>query len=87
MTLQHLSWYLCVLCVVALVAGSAMTVAPGGETVQRILLGTEAGLAILFAAVAVAPSRFHVRGPKWLLRVVQGFAILATLLVLMITVG
>ena len=35
----HISWYLCVLFIFAVVAESAATAAPGGEAMQRTLMG------------------------------------------------
>ena len=87
MTIINISWYLCVLFVIALVAESTITVAPGGATVIHLLMGAWAGLAVLFAAVAVASRWFRIPEPKWLVRVFQGVAVLATIAVLLMVVG
>jgi hypothetical protein len=87
MTVINISWYLCVLFIVALVAESEVTVAPGGESGIRLLMGTWTGLAVLFAAVAVMFRRLLISEPKWLVRVFQGVALVATLLVILMVVG
>jgi hypothetical protein len=87
MTVITLSWYLCVLFVVALAVSSAITVAPDGQAWMRIEMGMWLALAIGFAAVAVIFKRFHVPQPKWLLRLFQGFAVLATVVILMMVSG
>ena len=87
MTVTNISWYLCALFVVALVGSSAITVAPGGETMLRVLMGIWAALAVLFAVIAVAFRRFRAAEPKWLVRVFQGMAALATVAVVLFAVG
>jgi len=87
MTVINLSWYLCVLSVIALTAESAITVAPGGEAVVRTLMGALAASAVLFAVVAVTFWRLHVSQPQWLVRVFQGVALLATVALLLMVVG
>ena len=87
MTVSNMSWYLSVLFVVALVAESAITVAPGGEAFVRMLMGLWAGAAVLFAAVAIALRWFRVLEPEWLVRVFQGLALLVTLFVILMVVG
>ena len=87
MTVTSISWYLCVLFVVALAAASAVTVAPGGEMMVRMFMGLWAALAVTFAAVAVTFKRLRVPEPKWLVRVFLGAAVLATAVVTMMVVG
>jgi len=87
MTILSISWYLCVLFSVALVGESVVTVAPGGEIMNRILMGATGGLAVLFAAIAVSFSRFRLSQPPWLVRTFQGFAVLATLAVVTMILG
>jgi hypothetical protein len=87
MTVIKISWYLCALFVLALVAESAITVAPPGATVIHVLMGAWAGSALLFAAVAVAFRWFRLPEPKWLVRVFLGVAVVATVAVLLLTVG
>ena len=87
MTIINISWYLCVLFIMALVAESAVTVAPDGATVIHLLMGAWEGLAVLFAAVAVAFKWFCIPEPKWLVRVFEGVAVLATVAVLLMVVG
>jgi hypothetical protein len=87
MTVISISWYLCALFTVALVAESAITVAPGGESVVRMFMGAWAALAIIFAVVAVTFRWLHVPGPKWLVRVFLGVAVVATVVVGLLVVG
>ncbi len=87
MTVVNISWYLCILFVVALAAESAVTVAPGGETMVRMLMGLWAALAVTFAAVAVIVKRLHIPEPKWLVRVFLGMAVVATLVVVAMVLG
>ena len=85
MTVIHVSWYLCVLFAVALAAESAMTVEPGVLAFK--ITGIWLALSILFAAVAIIFRWFRVPQPKWLLRLLQVFAVLATLVVFLMVVG
>ena len=85
MTIINISWYLCVLFIIALVAESAITIAPGAMVMR--LTGIWAVLAVLFAAVAVTFKWFHVSEPKWLLRVFQGIAVVATVVVILMVIG
>ena len=89
MTVINISWYLCILFAfaVALAVSSAITVAPAGQAWMRLEIGTWLALAVAFAAVAVIFKRFHVPQPRWLLRVFQGFAVLATLVALIMVGG
>jgi hypothetical protein len=52
----------------------------GGATAIHFLMGAWAGLAVLLAAVAITFRWFGFSEPKWLLRVFQGVALLATIL-------
>ncbi len=87
MTATHVSWYLCLLFAVALVVSPAITVAPGGQAWMRVEMATWLALSVLFAVIAVAFRVFHVPQPKWLLWLFQGFAVLATLVVVLMVVG
>jgi hypothetical protein len=85
MTVVNLSWYLCVLFAVALAVSSAITVEPGVLWFQITV--TWLALSILFALVAIMFKRFRVPQPKWLLRLFQGLAVLATLVVILMVCG
>ncbi len=87
MTVTTISWYLCLLFAVALVVSSAITVAPGGQAWMRVEMAAWLALSVLFAAVAVAFRVLHVPQPKWLLRLFQCFAVLATVVVVLIVGG
>ena len=86
MTVINLSWYLCVLFACALAISSAITVAPNGQASLRLEMGIWLALSILFAAVAIIFRLRHVPQPKWLLRLFQCFAVLATVVVFMMVV-
>ncbi len=87
MTVINVSWYLCFLFTVTLAVSSAISVVHGRESEMRLLMGTYLALSILFAVVAIVFRRFSIRQPKWLLRLFQAFAVLATLVVLMLVGG
>jgi len=87
MTITNLSWYLCVLFAGALVISSAITVAPNGQAWMRMEMGICLALSILFAAVALIFRVRHIPQPKWLLRLFQCFAVLATVAVFMMVGG
>ena len=87
MTIPAVSWYLCLLFAIALAVSSAITVAPGGQAWMRVEMATWLALSVLFAVVAIAFRVFHVPQPKWLLRIFQGFAVLATLVVVLMVGG
>ena len=87
MTVINLSWYLCVLFATTLAISSAITVVPDGQAAMRLEMGIWLALAILFAAVAIIFKLLHVPQPKWLLRLFQCLAVLATVVVLMMVGG
>ena len=87
MTIPVLSWYLCVLFAVALAVSSAITVAPGGQVWMRLEMGIWLALSVLFAAVAIIFKWFRIPQPKWSLRLFQAFAVLATVVVVLMVVG
>lgn len=80
MTVISISWYLSGLFATALALSSAITVAPGVSTFR--ITGIPLALTIFFTLVAVIFKWFRVPQPKWLLRLFQCFAVLATLAVL-----
>ena len=81
------SWYLCALFLFGLFIQSLVSVAPGGEILLYSLMGTSAALAVVFAALAVAYMWLGVPGPGWLVRTLRGVAVVATVLVPLISVG
>jgi hypothetical protein len=87
MTVIKLSWYTCVLFVIALVVESMVTVAPSGETAARLLMGLWAALAATFAAIAVTFRWLRLSEPRWLVRAFVGVAVVATVIVAMMVVG
>lgn len=87
MTVSNVSWYLCVLFAVALALSSAVTVAPQAQTRMRLEMAIWLALSSGFAAVAIIFRWWRVGHRKWLLRLFQCFALLATLVVLMMAIG
>jgi hypothetical protein len=87
MTTAGISWYLCALFLVAAVVTSAITVVPGGESAVQTQAIAAGGLSLTFAIIALATKLLGVAGPRWLLRVFQGVAVLASLVVLLMLVG
>ena len=87
MTVINLSWYLCVLFAAALAISSAITVVPDGQAGLRLVMGMWLALSILFAAIAIIFKLLRVPQPKWLLRLFQCLAVLATVVVLMMVGG
>jgi hypothetical protein len=82
-----LSWYLCGLFLFALVAESAVSVAPGGNAMVGALMATWATLSVVFAVMAICLRRRSVSRARWLVRSLLGFAIPATAMVLLLAVG
>jgi hypothetical protein len=82
-----ISWYLCMLFFVALLAESAVTVAPGGESLQKAIIAVLAVLLIGSGAMALAFMRWGVPQTRWLPKVLLGAACGSTLMVLLFVVG
>ncbi len=87
MTPVNLSWYLCALFAVALIAASAITVHPDAQGSMNILFAGNAGFSILFGVAAIILIRLGSPRPKWLVRGFQAVAILATLVVVVMLGG
>jgi hypothetical protein len=87
MTVINISWYLCILFVIAVVVASAISVAPGGETWAQLLVGAQATFAVLFGTLAVVFKKLGLSDPKWLLRVFQLIAVVATVAVILVIGG
>jgi hypothetical protein len=87
MTVINLSWYLCVLFVLALAVSSAITVAPSGQPAMRLEMAAWLAFSIAFAVVAIIFKWFQVPQPKWLLRLFQCIALFATVVVALMVVG
>ena len=85
MTVINISLYLCVL--FALAVSSAITAALGGQAWMRLEMRMWLALSILVAVVAIVFRWFRVPQPKWLLRLFQGLAVLATLVVFLMAGG
>ena len=84
---ESIAWYLCGLFVFALVVESAVTFAPGSETMQKMLTGTWAALAVVFAVAAPTFKWLGVSRAKWLVRSLLCVAFLSTVAVLLLAVG
>jgi len=79
MTIPQLSWYLCIVFALGLGISSAVSVTPQTEHWMHWQLGILLGLVLTFATVAMLFQRFRLPQSKWLLRLFQGLAVLATL--------
>jgi hypothetical protein len=87
MRVANICWYLCGLFAVALLLASAATVHPDAQAAMAFLMGAEAVLSILFGILAAVLKRLNVAEPRWVVRLFQGLAVLATILVLLTAVG
>ena len=83
----NLSVYLCFLFLFALVVESAVTFAPGAQTLQRMLMGTWEALAVVFAVAIPVFRWLGVSRARWLVRSLLCIAILSTAAVLLLAVG
>jgi hypothetical protein len=86
-SISSICWYLCGLFLVALLANSVMTVAPGGERVLAGMMTFNGFCSVLFAILARVFRRGAPSQPNWMLRVFQGIAVVATVLVLLVCIG
>ena len=86
-SISSICWYLCGLFLFALLATSAITVAPGGEHFFAGLMLFNALCSVVCAGLALILRRNESPPPRWLFRVFQGFAVVATILVLFVSVG
>jgi hypothetical protein len=84
---ESIAWYLCGLFLFALVVESAVTFAPGSETMQMVLTGTWAALAVLFAVAALTFQWLGVSRVTWLVRSLVCVAVVSTVVVLLLAVG
>jgi hypothetical protein len=80
-------WYLSGLFAVALAVTSAMSFHPDARSEAWLLMGSDAGLSIVFALLAVGYRLKRLPSPRWLLRVFQCLAVLGTIVVLMMVGG
>ena len=93
MNAVSISWYLSGLFLFSLIAGSAITVHPDAEMLVWALRGTSVGCCVLFAVLAIylarLPKADATPGPRsrWLVKAYLGFAVVATVLVLLFTLG
>jgi hypothetical protein len=87
MKVASICWYLCGLFVVGLLISSAISVHPSVETAMTILMGVEAGLCVLFGVLAAVLKHLKLAEPPWVVRVFQGLAVLATILVVLLAGG
>ena len=85
--ISSICWYLCGLFLFALLATSAITVAPGSERFFAGLMLLNGCCAVLCGGLAIILRRSELAVPGWLLRTFQGCAVLLTILVLFISVG
>jgi len=87
MTTARACWLLCVVFAVAALFSSAMTVLPEAERTHRLVMVFEVVASIGFAAIGVASRRIKLLQRAWLGRTLWAVAILATIVVLIGSVG
>lgn len=80
-------WYLCGLFIIALLANSAVTVVPDGEHAVDGMMVFSGLCVLLFGTLAIAFRRRESSPPSWVLRILQGIAVVATLLILLVCFG
>ena len=86
-SITSICWYLCGLFLFALLVTSAISVAPGGENLIAGIIAFNGFCSILFGVLALVSRRQNPSQPTWPLRTFQGIAIVATVLVLLVSVG
>ncbi len=79
--------YLCGLFLFALLATSAITVAPGGESELAGLMAFNGFCLVLFGFLVFVFRGNKPQQPSWGLRVFQGVAVVATFFVLLVCIG
>lgn len=87
MKVASICWYLCGLFAVGLLISSAISAGPRAETAMAILMGVKAGLCVLFGILAAVLKHLKLAEPPWVVRVFQGLAVLATILVVLLAGG
>ena len=87
MSFSSICWYLCGLFLFALLATSFVTVAPGGERFFAGLMLFNGLCSVVCGGLALVLRRHESSPQSWLLRVIQGFAVVMTILVLFVSVG
>ena len=63
MTLVWICWYFCIFLAIMLLASSTITVAPGGETAMRIVMGVLFCLSVLSGIAALLLRRHLKKNP------------------------
>ena len=86
-SLSSICWYLCGLFLLALLATSAITVMPGREHVLAGMMAFNGFCSVLFGVLAIVFRRGAASQPSWVLHVFQGIAVVATVLVLLVSIG
>lgn len=84
-SMPSICWYLCGLFFVACVTASAITVVPAREPVVYGLAAFNAACSVLFGGLALKLRRSS--DPSWVLRLFQGIAVVATILVFLVSIG
>lgn len=87
MTTARACWLLCVVFAVAALFSSDMTVLPDAERTHRLVMVFEAVASVGFAALGVIGRRIKLLEHAWLSRTLWAVAILATIVVLIGSVG
>jgi hypothetical protein len=87
MTVARICWYLCGLFAVALVAASAITFHPEAQAARWLLTSGTAALSAVFGVLAVVSRQAAFAQRRWLVRVFQCLAVLATITVILMLGG
>ncbi len=87
MTTARACWLLCVVFAVAAICSSAITVVPRAERTLWLIMGVEVSASIGFAALGFASRRIKLLERPWLGGTLWAVAILATIVVLISSVG
>lgn len=87
MGVARICWYLCGLFALAVFLESTVTYHPQSQRTMWLLMGGTATLSLVFGVLAVVLWRIAFREPRWLVRVFQALAVLATVLVILMVGG
>lgn len=87
MRLIIISWYICIVFLVALLVESAVTTAPGGNAFQSAIMGVSAAFMVGSAAMALTFMWLGAPRADWLPKTMLGVAVVLTLAVLLFIIG
>ena len=82
-----ISWYICIVFLVALLVESTVTAAPEGKPLQRAIMGGSAAFMVGSAAMALTFTWAGTPQAPWLPKTMLGVAAVLTLAVLLFVIG